>query len=681
MKEQKQSELEDLVSILNDVLLVMASEDDDAANLKKVKETITSYGSVQSLLDKCEALASVKGNNYFPFIQKHYQKSRSTLFRLADLLNFKSTSQDESLIHALEYVLENRNKRMDWLPDEVDLSFAPEQWRRMIRVKQRVGGWLIHRRHLETCVFSCIATELKSGDICVPGSESYADYREQLLPWEECEPFIPEYCRELGFPENEVDFVRGLKSWMIEVSKQIDQNFPKNEDVRIDENGQPVLRKVQKREYKKSLKELEELIKERLPERNLIDILCNVEHWVNWTRHFGPSSGSDPKLKSPRERYILTTFAYGCNLGPFQAARHMRADVTGSVLSYTNQRHITARKIDQAMKDIINHYHREFDLPKLWGTGKTAAADGTQYDVYEENLLSEYHIRYGAYGGIAYNHVADNYIALFSHFIPCGVWEAVYILDGLLKNESDIQPDTIHADTQGQSTPVFGLAHLLGIKLMPRIRNFKKLTFFRPNPAMKYKHIDSLFTDSINWDLIQLHWQDLLRVVLSIKHGKISSAMLLRKLGNYSQKNKLYQAFRELGRVVRTVFLLQYIADIDLRRTITASTNKVESYHGFSGWFFFGGDGIITDNDPEQQEKSIKYKDLVANAVIFQNVVDMTAVIRQLRREGYYVDPDDLSALSPYLTEHIKRFGDYVIDLDKQPQPLDGKLELELETA
>lgn len=82
----------------------------------------------------------------------------------------------------------------------------------MIRIKQRVGGWLIHRRHLEACVFSYIATELKSGDICVPGSESYVDYREQLLSWEQCEPLIPEYCRELGFPENADDFVTGLKS-------------------------------------------------------------------------------------------------------------------------------------------------------------------------------------------------------------------------------------------------------------------------------------------------------------------------------------------------------------------------------------------------------------------------------------------------------------------------------------
>ena len=108
------------------------------------------------------------------------------------------------------------------------------------------------------------------------------------------------------------------------------------------------------------------------------------------------------------------------------------------------------------------------------------SADGTKWSVYEQNLLSEYHIRYGGYGGIGYYHISDMYIALFSHFIPCGVYEAVYILDGLVKNESDIRPDTIHGDTQAQNAPVFGLAYLLGINLMPRIRGLKKLMFFRP---------------------------------------------------------------------------------------------------------------------------------------------------------------------------------------------------------
>lgn len=69
----------------------------------------------------------------------------------------------------------------------------------------------------------------------------------------------------------------------------------------------------------------------------------------------------------------------------------------------------------------------------------------------------------------------------------------MYILDGLLKNLSDIQPDTLYADTQGQSGPVFAISYLLGIKLMPRIRNWKDLTFLRPSESATYKYIDLLF--------------------------------------------------------------------------------------------------------------------------------------------------------------------------------------------
>ncbi len=143
---------------------------------------------------------------------------------------------------------------------------------------------------------------------------------------------------------------------------------------------------------------------------------------------------------------------------------------------------------------------------------------------------------------------------------------------------------------------------------------------------------------------------------------------------NYSRKNRLYQAFRELGRVVRTAFLLSYISDMELREQITATTNKVEAYNGFSKWLFFGGEGIIADNDPEEQEKVIKYNDLVANAVIFHNVVDQTRILRELKQEGFPVNREDVATLSPYVTSHIKRFGDYIIDLDTVPEPIDSSL-------
>lgn len=165
-----------------------------------------------------------------------------------------------------------------------------------------------------------------------------------------------------------------------------------------------------------------------------------------------------------------------------------------------------------------------------------------------------------------------------------------------------------------------------------------------------------------------------MRVVISIRAGKVLPSTLLQKLGNYSRKNRLYRAFREVGRVIRTVFLLRFLSNQDLRRKITAATNKAESYNNFSDWLFFGGEGVIQDHDPEEHEKRLKFNQLLANSLILQNAVDLTEVLRTLVREGYPVRREDVALLSPYLTSHIKRFGDYVVDLETIPAPLDGEL-------
>ena len=646
-----------------------SNEINKSDKFEQVNRLLLPEGGAEQLLSECEAITAYKGNNYFPLLWQFYKSHRSTFFRLLSALKFESTTSEQSVIEALNFILENQSRRGEFFNHTLDLDFASPQWQKLLVVEQGSKTKIV-RRHLEVCVFSYLMAELRSGDICVQGSENYADHRQQLLPWSECLPLIDQYCQDLGFANNAVGFVEQLKSLLTDTALKVDAGYPDNRQLVINDLGEPVLKKSVRHDLSPSAKALLDAVSERFPERNLIDILRNVDYWTNFTRHFGPMSGSDPKLERATERYLLTSFTYGCNLGPTQAARHMRGVVTGKEISFVNRRHVSVDKLNAALVDIINRYN-VLKLPGIWGDGTTAAADGTKYELYEENLLSEYHIRYGGYGGIAYHHVSDTYVALFSHFISCGTWEAVYIIEGLLQNLSDIQPHTIHADTQGQSTPVFALSHMLGIKLMPRIRNWKDLNFFRPTDDTVYKHIDSLFKDAIDWAKIENHWQDILQVVLSIQTGKISSAVLLRKLGNYSRKNRLYQAFQELGRVIRTVFLLQYISDMKLRQQITAATNIVEAYNGFSKWFFFGGFGVIANNDPVEQEKMIKYNDLVANAVIFQNVVDLTDVLRDLLKAGHLINREDVAALSPYMTSHIKRFGDYLIDMEAVPNLLD----------
>ena len=418
---------------------------------------------------------------------------------------------------------------------------------------------------------------------------------------------------------------------------------------------------------------LKEALHSRVPERHLLDVLKNVSAWSGLTRHFGPPSGSDPKLADPERRYLLAVFGYGTGLGPTQLSRHARASggadsATPRALELANRQHVTTGALEAALRDVVAEYAR-FELPSHWGSGRAAIADGTHVPLVENGLLGERSVRYGVYGGVAYHHVSDTYIALFSHFVACGVWEAVYILDGLLKNESVLQPDTVHADTHGQSEPVFGLAHLLGIRLMPRMRTWDDVAFYRPSAGASYDHLDPLFTRTVDWGLIERHWADLMQVALSVQAGAVLPSMLLRRLGTQARKNALYRAFRELGRVTRTLFLLDYVTDLPLRRSIRAATTKVEAYNGFTEWVRFGGEAIPT-GDPVEREKRVKYTDLVASAVMLQNVADMTDALASLVAEGWAVTPGQVARLSPYGTSRVKRFGEYVLDMDGAPPPL-----------
>jgi TnpA family transposase len=560
-----------------------------------------------------------------------------------------------------------RHARRDVVLDEVDLSFAPERWRQFV-AKRRSEPATLDRRALEVCVFVHLADALQAGDLFVIGSENFADYRTQLLPWADCEPRLPTYCAVLGMPERGEDFAAALKRELMAAAAEVETGFEANTELSIDPDGTPHLKQLATTDRPQGLAEFEQEVRARMPERHLLDVIKNAAHWSGFTRHFGPPSGSDSKLAKAVQRYLFTVFGYGCNLGPNQTARHAPEVASAQALRRINAQHVNADKLEAAMVDVIGQYVR-FQLPRHWGSGRAAIADGTHVKLRENNLLGSRHIRYGGYGGIAYHHIADSYIALFTSFITCGVWEAVHILDALLKNRSEIQPDTLHADTQGQSEPVFGLCRLLGIKLMPRMRGLSDAVFYRPDKGIRYRHIDALFGGEIDWDLIATHARDMIQVALSIQAGRVMPSMLLRKLGTYSRRNLLYRAFRELGRVERTLFLLRFVSSVEVRRTIRAETTKIEAFNDFLDWVCFGGP-VVKSGDPVEQEKQLKYASLVANTIMLSNVADLTTAVSSMAEDKHPVTPGLVACLSPYMREHIRRFGQYVLDMDDLPGPL-----------
>jgi len=676
IQARQREKTENLVATLAGVIEAVRSDNSSESKVQRIGQVFAERGGIERLQEDCEAVQAWSNNNYLPLLGPPYRRHRYLLFRLIGVLQFVSTTQDRALLDALGTVKANQNRRAEWIPaEDIDFSFVGERRWNDVVFRVRNGKREMHRRQFEICVFTHLALELRTCDIAVPGSEQYADYREQLLPWAECGPLVESYCMKLGLPTTADDFVRQLQTELDSVAAEVDAGFPSNTAVSINKDGEPVLKRPAADKPPTSATELEAAVLAFLPERSLLDMVWFTNLVTGFVRHFGPISGLKAKLENFEAKYCAGVFVMGSGMGVIQGGRHMRGLVSAATLSLINRRHVTIEKLDAAHRDILDAYN-QFELPRCWGSGKTAAFDGRLFELSEQNLLAGLHFRYRLKGAVAFQVVSDLYIALFTHFIPPGVWEAIYIIDALMKNRSKIQPDTVFADTQGQSTPVFAFTYLLGIKLMPRIRNWKDLSFFRPSKGVHYTHIDGLFKEPIDWDLIRTHWRDLMQVALSIYTGRISSPILLRKLGHYSRKNRLYQAAQELGRVQRTIYLLRWISDISLRSCVTAGTNSVEGYHALTKWLQFGVEGVIQENDPDEQQKRVRYLGLLASALIFWNVVEISRAIEELVSQGYPVNKADLAYLSPYMTRHIKRFGDYTIHTDLAPGPIRHDLSL-----
>ncbi len=151
---------------------------------------------------------------------------------------------------------------------------------------------------------------------------------------------------------------------------------------------------------------------------------------------------------------------------------------------------------------------------------------------------------------------------------------------------------------------------------------------------------------------------------------------LLRRLGNHSRRSRIYKALRELGRVVRTITLLRFLSEPQLREQITAITNRTEAFHKFSAHLMIGGQ-LIGHNDPDYQERVVKFNELISNCAIYSTALDITDAANVLAAEGHAVDTDDLATISPYVTRTIRRFGDWVLDLAPPAGAPSTRLDLE----
>ena len=162
-------------------------------------------GGFAAQLSDIEEVSAYHGDNYEVLVHRFFRKDRSVMFELAGKLELVATSSDASVLAALEHARAYHAARRDHIPlpppadgDAADsgIEFASGNWRRAVTGRRHPG--IVIRRHFEAMVFTYLAEELRTGDIAITGAGEYADWRANLLPWEECEPLLDGVGRDTG---------------------------------------------------------------------------------------------------------------------------------------------------------------------------------------------------------------------------------------------------------------------------------------------------------------------------------------------------------------------------------------------------------------------------------------------------------------------------------------------------
>jgi TnpA family transposase len=383
-----------------------------------------------------------------------------------------------------------------------------------------------------------------------------------------------------------------------------------------------------------------------------------VDDWTAFTRHFVHLKDGQP---APDRTLLLSAIlADAINLGLTKMAESSPG-LTYDKLSWLQAWHIRDETYAAGLADLVNaQFHHNF--ANNWGDGTTSSSDGQRFRA-SSKAQSTGHVnpKYGSDPGRTfYTHISDQYAPFSTKVVNVGIRDSTYVLDGLLYHESDLRIEEHYTDTAGFTDHVFALMHLLGFRFAPRIRDLKDTKLFVLRNEQDYSALQAMNGGTLNLKQIRDHWDEILRLATSIKQGTVTASLMMRKLGSYPRQNGLSIALRELGRIERTLFILDWLQNVELRRRVHAGLNKGEARNALARAVFFNRLGEIRDRSFDQQSYRASGLNLVTAAIVLWNTVYIERAIEAQREVGKSIDDDLLQYLSPLGWEHINLTGDYV---------------------
>lgn len=405
------------------------------------------------------------------------------------------------------------------------------------------------------------------------------------------------------------------------------------------------------------------------PMTGLLDILKETDLRVAFSSAFA-TVGTRETM--PREvlqkRLMLTLFGLGTNMGLKRVCTTTTGESPHDLL-YIKRKYVTRDNLRSAIAMIANAIMR-IRSAAIWGEGTTAcASDSKKFGSWDQNLLTEWHIRYRGRGVMIYWHVDKNSLCIYSQLKSCSSSEISSMIEGLLRHGTLAELEKNYVDSHGQSEVAFAFCHLLGFQLMPRLKaiHSQKLWLPETGESNSFPNLKPALTRAIKWDLIASQYDEMVKHVAALKMGYADAESILKHFTRNSMQHPTYLAFKELGKALKTIFLCDYLSKEELRREINAGLNVVENWNSANSFIFFGKSGEIQANDLADQEISVLALHLLQISMVYVNTLMIQEVIES-DSSFNVMSPDDLKALTPLIYAHINPYGSFNLDMKERIQ-------------
>ncbi|MDH3664902.1 MAG: transposase, partial [Alphaproteobacteria bacterium] len=287
---------------------------------------------------------------------------------------------------------------------------------------------------------------------------------------------------------------------------------------------------------------------------------------------------------------------------------------------------------------------------------------GQKFEIRAESLNANYSFKYFGKGqGVsAYTFIDERNLLWYSLVFSAAERESAYVIDGLMHN--DVVESNIHStDGHGYNEAIFGVTHLLGLSYAPRIKNLKKQRLYH---FRSHKHAAASWIiapdNYVDEALIRANWDDFLRLVATVKLKEATASDIFRRLNSYSRQHSLYRAMKAFGQIIKSLFILRYIDDLELRQAIEKQLNKVELANRLTRAVAVGNPREFVQAEKEEQEIAEACNRLIKNCIICWNYLYLTAKLTRIksaeRRQSLL---QAIATHSPMAWAHINLLGEY----------------------